>query len=303
VNHLFEGKGPITPSGVLSGDGLSSISANLASVIEAIKARNADPAEDPAKALRRLGLPGKAGSPYTDVVRLGASDLAVVARTLDDEHDRLQAAGSRVAEADAALTRIEEILKEASDLVESNARGAGSGRRKANQRKVDGLLDELDAVARDASKDDPDLFSGRTTLKAGDASVDVDAVSREALGRLVLNGKVMSLADVVRRGGLDSSKNRTAAEGARKSLADATATVTSLKERLLAFNEDSLRPRVGDLANALAGIFTDASGLGSSEAAVQTARELRDITLASTTTALAVGAEGWDRERVLDLLT
>lgn len=253
--------------------------------------------------MRRLGLPGKARAPYTDVVRLGASDLAVVARTLDDERERLEAAGTRVAEANAALTRIEEILKEASDLVASNAKGAGGARRKSNQRKVDELMEELDTVAQEASAGAPDLFAGRTTLVAGDASEQVEEVSREALGRLVLNGKVMSLADVVRRGGLDSSKNRTAAQGARKSLADATATVTALKERLLTFNEDRIRPRLGDVANALAGIFTDASGLGSSDAAIQTARELRDITLASSTAAVAVGAEGWDRERVLDLLT
>ena len=139
-------------------------------------------------------------------------------------------------------------------------------------------------------------------LKAGDASVDVDEVSREALGRLVLNGKAMSLADVVRRGGLDSSRHRTAAEGARKSITAAVEAVKALRERIGTFQEKGLRPRIGDVANALAGLFNDAS-LGNTEQAIEVARDLRDMTLASSTAALAVGAEGWDRERVLELLT
>ena len=92
------------------------------------------------------------------------------------------------------------------------------------------------------------------------------------------------------------------AEHDNKSLKDATQTVKALRERLLTFAEKSLRPRLGDLANAAAGLFSDAA-VGSSEAALETAKELRDVTLATSTAALAVGAEGWDRERILDLLT
>lgn len=185
----------------------------------------------------------------------------------------------------------------------ANAKGAGRGTRKANQRKVDALLAQVEAAVATASEASPDLFDGSLTLTAGDASVKVDEVSRESLGRLVLNGRVLSLADVVRRGALDTTKGHTEAEGARKSVAAAKQAVQELRERVLSFQEKGVRPRLGDVANALAGLFNDAGNLGSSDAALETAQDLRDITLASSTAAIAVGAEGWDRERVLELLT
>ena len=83
---------------------------------------------------------------------------------------------------------------------------------------------------------------------------------------------------------------------------EATATVKSLREQLVTFTEKSIRPRISDVANAVAGLFSDAA-IGNSDTALKTAQELRDLTLASSTAALAVGAEGWDRQRVLDLLT
>ena len=86
---------------------LSSISSNLAAVIESLNAEKADPKQDPAAALRRLRLPGKAREPYVDVVHFNASDLTVVARTLDDEREKLQLNADRADEAVAALTRIE----------------------------------------------------------------------------------------------------------------------------------------------------------------------------------------------------
>lgn len=282
---------------------MSTIASNLANVLANLNAKKPDPSQDPAAALRRLRLPGKAREPYVDVVHFGASDLSVVARELDGERERLQQAATQSSKAGAALTQIEDLLKEAGDLVDANARGAGRGRRKSNQRKVDALLRQVDDIASNASAANPDLFAGRTTLIAGDASVKVDGVSREDLGRLVLNGRVLSLADIATRGGLDSARRRSAAEGAGKSIAAATETVKSLRERLQTFTEKSVRPRLGDVANALAGLFSGASGLGTSETAVKTARELRDITLAGTTAALAIGAEGWDRERLIELLT
>jgi hypothetical protein len=282
--------------------GLSSVSSSIASIVDSLKARNADPAQDPAKALRRLRLDGKAREPYVDVIHFGASDLRIVARKLDEEREHLEQTSARASEAAAALTKVEEILTEASDLVTANANGAGRGRRKSNQRKVDELLGQLDQVVADASETAPGLFAGSTTLTAGDTSVEITEVSREALGKLVLNGRVLSLADIVTRGGLDSSKRRTMAEGARKALKEATQTVKSLREQLVTFTEKSVRPRISDVANAVAGLFSDAA-IGNSDAALKTAKELRDLTLASSTAALAVGAEGWDRERVLDLLT
>jgi hypothetical protein len=282
---------------------LSSITSNLAAVIASLNAEKADPAQDPAAALRRLRLPGKAREPYVDVVHFGASDLTVVARTLDDEREKLQAVVARVDEAMAALTRVEEILTEAGELVTANSKGAGRGQRKTNQKKVDVLLAELNEVTSKASKTKPELFGGSAALSAGGVSISLEEISGESLGRSLMNGRVVSLDDIKTRGGLDSAKRRSMAEGARKSLTAAKQTVAELREKMQKFESETIRPRVGDVANALAGLFSDASGLGTSDVAIKTAKELREITLASSTAAIAVGAEGWDRERVLDLLT
>ena len=282
---------------------MSTISSNLSAVIASLNAKQADPSQDPAAALRRLHLPGKAHEPYVDVVHFGASDLTVVARTLDDEREKLQSVANRVDEASAALTRVEEILNEAGDLVSANSKGAGRSQRKKNQKQVDALMAELKEVTSNASKSKPDLFGGSATLSAGGISVSVGEISLESLGRSLINGRVVSLDDVKTKGGLDSAKRRSMADGARKAMLDAKQVVTALREKIEAFDKETLRPRVGDVANALAGLYSDASGLGTSEVAVQTAKELRQITLASSTAAVAVGADGWDRERVFELLS
>jgi hypothetical protein len=283
---------------------LSSISSNLANILEGLKAQNADAKADPAKALKRLKLDGKAGQPYVDVVHFGATDLGVVTRKLDDEREGLEQASARTKLGADTLTTIEGLLTEAKDLVESNVKGSSPGKRKANQRKIDALMTQIDTAVKDANETLPDLFTGSTNLKAGDAAVKVDEISRESLGKLVLNGKVMSLRDVVTRGGLDTARRRGSAEGARRSITEATQTVTELREKLQSFQSESVRPRLGDIANALAGLFEKRSeDLGSSDAALKVAGELRESTLASSTAAFAVGADGWDRDRIVELLT
>ncbi len=283
---------------------MSSISSNLANILEGLKARNADASQDPAKALKRLKLAGKAHQPYVDVVHFGATDLGVVTRTLDDEREHLEQASARTKVAGEALTKIEELLTKAKALVDSNVRGSSPSRRRANQRQIDALMTQIDTAVEEADEKAPDLFTGSTTLTAGDESVDVDEISRQALGKLVLNGKVLSLRDIATRGGLDSARRRSGAEGARRSITQAAETVTELREKLQTFQSKSVRPRLGDVANALAGLFEKRSeDLGSSDAALKVASELRASALASSTAALAVGADGWDRERIIELLT
>lgn len=281
---------------------MSSISSSIAAIVQNLKAQNADPKQDPAKAIKRLHLSGKAGKPYTDIIHFSTSDIDIVAKTLDDERENLEQSSTHAAEASQALTEIEDVLKQAKELVESNLNGSGTSRRKSNQRQLDKLLGQIDQIVAGASQSAPDLFAGSTTLKAGDDTVDVQRVSRESLGRLVLNGHAVSVADIQTRGALDTAKRRSVAEGAKKSIAEATETVQALREKLDAFREKSVRPRLGDLANAVAGLYTDVS-LGDSDQALEVAHELRDLTLASTTAALAVGAETWDRQRIIDLLT
>jgi flagellin-like hook-associated protein FlgL len=282
---------------------LSTIASNLANVLKSLNAPAPDPSQDPAKALRRLGLPGKAHQPYVDVVHFSASDLDVVAHQLDDERQKLADTSTQVADARTALGQISDLISQAKDLVTTNANGTGAGTKKSNQKKVDVLLAQIDDIAANASEINPELFGGDTTLHAGQASVDVDEVSRESLGKLVLNGRSLSLKDITRRGALDTTRSHQAAEGAKRSLTAAADQVEGLLKRVEQFLGDDLRPRLGDVANAVAGLFSSADSLGSSDEALQTAADLRDITLSTSTAALAVGADGWDRDRILDLLT
>ena len=282
---------------------MSTIASNLANVLKSLNTPPPDPAQDPAKALRRLGLPGKAHQPYVDVVHFGASDLDVVAHQLDDERQKLEDTSVQVRDARTALGQISDLISQAKDLVTVNANGTGAGTKKSNQKKVDALLAQIDDITADASELNPDLFGGNTTLHAGQKSVDVDAVSRGALGKLVLNGRALSLKDITRHGALDTTRSHQAAEGAKRSLTAAADQVDGLLKRVETFLGDDLRPRLGDVANAMAGLYSTADNLGTSDEALQTATDLRDITLATSTAALAVGADGWDRDRILSLLT
>jgi uncharacterized phage infection (PIP) family protein YhgE len=283
---------------------VSSISSSIAGIIASLKKQNADPAQDPAKALKRLDLAGKAHSPYIDVIHFSTSDIGVVVKTMDDERDHLEEVSARAKEAADALDKAADLLGQAGDLAKANVNGAGRSTRRSNQKKIDDLMSQLaDAFAK-ASDADPELFAGRTTLTAGDASVELGNISLDSLGRQVLNGRVVSLKDVRSKAALDSAGHHSSATGAMKAIASATQTVTELRDKLQDFASKDVRPRVGDLANAIAGIYTDvAPTLGSSEEALKVARELRDITLGTSTDALAVGADGWDRQRILDLLT
>jgi hypothetical protein len=282
---------------------LSTIASNLANVLKSLNTPPPDPSQDPEKALRRLGLPGKAHQAYVDIVHFGASDLDVVAHQLDDERQKLEDTSVQVRDARTALGQISDLISQAKDLVTVNANGTGAGTKKSNQKKVDALLAQIDDITADASELNPDLFGGNTTLHAGQKSVDVDAVSRGALGKLVLNGRALSLKDITRHGALDTTRSHQAAEGAKRSLTAAADQVDGLLKRVETFLGDDLRPRLGDVANAMAGLYSTADNLGTSDEALQTATDLRDITLATSTAALAVGADGWDRDRILSLLT
>jgi hypothetical protein len=281
---------------------LSTIASNLANVLKSLNAKDPDPSQDPAKALRRLGLPGKAHQSYVDVVHFGASDLDVVAHQLDDERQKLADTSTQVGDARTALGQISDLISQAKDLVTTNANGTGAGTKKSNQKKVDALLTQIDDIVKNASEINPDLFSGQTTLKAGQTSVDVDEVSRDSLGKLVLNGRSVSLKDISRHGALDTTRSHQAAEGAKRSLTAAADQVDGLLKRVETFLGDDLRPRLGDVANVMAGLYTTSSNLGTSDDALKTAQDLRDITLSTSTAALAVGADGWDRDRILSLL-
>ncbi len=262
--------------------------------------------EDPAASLRRLDLSGRAGGAWADVIQLDATGLATAARTIDAERDVLQRSHEAGQAALGALALIDEKLAEATDLAAANAK-AGTSRdvRRANQRRIDALLDEVGNAAADAGTAGARVLDGSVTLVAGDDSLPIERVSLATLGRVSVNGRAASLKDVRTREPLDTARRRRSTNAAaRRSLDEAGDTVKSLRARVETFLTESVRPRVADVAVAMEGLFENTAGrLTGTEDALIVARELRKKMLSSATAATIVGAEGWNRERLLGLLS
>lgn len=270
----------------------------------------AKPLTTPEEALRRLDLRGPASAEWDDIVRLDASGVERVARAVDDERIALQDAYDGGGNAFTALTRIDELLTEADTLATANGKsGAGRQTRRENQSRIDDLLREIEAIAADVrSPAGERLLDGAGVLIAGKSSkktesMKLDRVALDALGRIVVNGQTLSLADIERRKPLDTSTGeRSDVANARRAIEAAKDSVTALKAKIQSFQTEELRPRLGDVATAMEGIFTSTS-LGGSDDAMAMARELRTMMLQSATLAAAIAADGWDRERAIELLT
>lgn len=288
---------------------MSQISANLGAALASLNAPRGEKLATPEEALRRLDLRGPASAPWDDIVRLDGTGVARVARAVDDERIALQDAYDGGGKAFTALTHIEELLTEADALAAANGKsGAGVRTRRENQKKIDALLEEVSTTAADVTSPDGPLLDGTGVLVAGRASknttsLKLDRVAPDALGHVVVNGRTLSLADLARRKPLDTSTGqRSDIANARRSLEAAKESVSALKEKIQAFQNDELRPRLGDVATAMEGIFTSTS-LGGADDAMAMARELRTMMLQSGTLAAAIAADGWDRERAIGLLT
>ena len=290
---------------------MSQISTNLSAALKSLNASSSEKVTTPEEALRRLDLRGPAADvTWDDVVRLDATGVERIARAVDDERIALQDAYDGGGQAVTALTRIEELLTDAQTRAAANGKsGAGVRTRRENQSKIDAILKEIHAAAADVkSPDGKPLLDGTGVLVAGKASrktesLKLEAVTLESLGRIVVDGRTASLADVARRKPLDtSSGQRSDVADARRALDSAKESVAALKEKIQAFQSEELRPRLGDVATAMEGIYTSTS-LDSTEEAMATARELRTMMLQSASLATAIAADGWDRERTLSLLT
>jgi len=290
---------------------MSQISTNLTAALKSLNASSAEKVTTPEEALRRLDLRGPAADvTWDDVVRLDATGVERIARAVDDERIALQDAYDGGGQAVTALARIEELLTEAQTLAAANGKsGAGVRTQRENQSKIDAILKEIQTAAGDVkSPDGKHLLDGTGVLVAGRGSrktesLKLDPVTLESLGRIVVDGRTVSLADVARRKPLDtSSGQRSDVADARRALASAKESVGALKEQIQTFQSEELRPRLGDVATAMEGIYTSTS-LDSTEEAMATARELRTMMLQSATLATAIAADGWDRERTLSLLT
>lgn len=269
--------------------------------------------DTPTEALRRLAFSGNAGKPWADVLALSGGDLAQVIRTIDGERQSLEHhyAGGTIA--DTTLTKIKEKLAEADTLVVANSKsGVTRYGRRQNQHKLDKLVDEIETLAADARVPDGGgkLFTGSVTLVAGamanSTSLRIPKISLESLGRGNVRGQTISLKDLVSRGLLDTSKDKNAViDDARRAIKSATETANEIIEQVRTFQRDTLAPRLGDVATAMEGLYrSDATTtLTTAESAQKTAADLRQIMLDSATLATAVGADGWDRERTLALVS
>ena len=290
---------------------MSQISANLSAALKSLNSSSAEKLTTPEEALRRLDLRGPAAAvTWNDVLRLDATGVERIARAVDDERIALQDAYDGGGQAVTALTRIDELLGEAQTLAVANGKsGAGVRTRRQNQSKIDALLKEIETTAADVKgPSGKRLLDGSGVLVAGKSSrktesLKLEQVTLDSLGQVVVDGRTHSLADVARRKPLDtSSGKRSDVAEARRSIESARASLAAMKEKIQTFQTQELRPRLGDVATAMEGIYTSTS-LDSTEQAMATARELRTMMLQSATLATAIAAEGWDRERTLSLLT
>jgi hypothetical protein len=284
--------------------------ANITAALKSLNATDAKKVATPAEALKRLDLRGPASGAWEDIVKLDATGVERVAREIDDERVALQDAYDGAGNADKALQQIQDMLSEADKLAAANGKsGTAKRTRRENQAKLDKLLKDIEAAADDAKLPSGDrLLDGGRELVAGKdsrqtATLKLDRVTPDALGKVVVNGRTMTLTDVARRKPLDTSTGkRSDIADARRSIEEAQKSVADLREKIQAFQTGELRPRLGDVATAMEGIFTSTS-LGSDDEAFALARELRTMMLQSATLATAIAADGWDRERTIDLLT
>lgn len=284
--------------------------ANITAALKSLNAKDTKKVATPEDALKRLDLRGPASGEWKDIVKLDATGVERVAREIDDERLTLQDTYEGAGNADKALQQIQDLLTEADKLAAANGKsGTAKRTRRENQAKLDKLLKDIEAAAGEAKLPGGDrLLDGGRELVAGKdshktASLKLDRVAPDALGKVVVDGRTMTLADVARRKPLDTSTGkRSDVADARRSIDTAQKAIADLRDKIQAFQKDELRPRLGDVATAMEGIYTSTS-LGSDDEAFQLARELRTMMLQSATLATAIAAEGWDRERTIDLLT
>ncbi len=266
----------------------------------------------PDEALRRLALPQEQGRSFVDLSRLSSTGLQAAIQDIDNEGKRLEQTHLRATAAINALATAETKLKLISDIQAANSKSGSSPlTRRDNQKKIDLLLKEIDLAFEDAGKGTPDLkgvkvFDGQTQLSAAKQTVDLPELSLDSLGRIAHNGQMRSLADLRSRQALDTTRiGGNAVSGGRRTVGESIKTVNDLRQKLETFATQTLRPRLGDVAEVMAGLF-DTLGvkqIRSSGDADQVLVELRELTLQTTAVATAVGADGWDRQRVVDLLT
>jgi hypothetical protein len=267
-----------------------------------------------ADALRRLQLEGDAGKSWPDVLSLRTDEFADVVRTIDGERALLEHNYAGATVIDTTLTAVLAKLDDADKLVTANGRsGVDKYSRRQNQSDLDKIIKAIDQALKDARMPDTGdpLFDGNITLTAGSGTaatdtLDVPKTSTHTLGHTYGNGHAMSLKDLVRHGLLDTSKeSKLTIDDAQKVIQRAKDNATEMVEQARAFQKEKLVPRLGDVATTFEGIYKSSAAktLVNSSTAQDTATQLRQILVDSTSLAAAVGADGWDKDRIVELLS
>lgn len=271
-------------------------------------------ADTPADALRRLQLEGNAGKSWTDVLSLTTDQFTDVVRTIDGERGLLEHNYAGATVVDTTLTDVLAKLDEADKLVTANGKSSVDRyTRRNNQAALDKVIKDIDKLLKDARMPDTrdPLFDGNITLTAGSDTAatdtwDIPKTSTHTLGHTYGNGHVLSLKDLVRHGVLDTSKDsKLTIDDAQKVIGLAKDKANEMVEQARTYQKEKLVPRLGDVATTFEGIYKSAAAktLVNSSSAKDTATQLRQILIDSTSLAAAVGADGWDKDRIVDLLS
>ncbi len=261
----------------------------------------------PDAALRRLELPGTDRRGFVDLIQLSGTALQQAVREIDLEGQRMEAAHLRGVAAVEALKTAEEKLTEIRTLQQANARsGSAPLTRRDNQKKIDALLKEIHQTFAEAGTEHTRVFDGTVVLSARNQTIELPELSLDRLGRVAFNGRMRSLADLASRGAFDTTRRSTATTAAAtRSIDSALDAVSTLREKIETFTRDTVRPRLGDVAEVLAGLYETlgVEQLATAAQAQTVLKDLRDLTLQTSAVAVAVGADNWDRQRVMDLLS
>lgn len=260
----------------------------------------------PDQALRRLNLSGAAGKGFLDVVNGPGEQLAKAVVQIDGERQKLELGFGQADEAVGVLKSVEEKLAEIKTLVASNNRGGSSpGAKSAYQKRIDALLKEIETAFDEAGKSlGGPLFEGNTRLTAGERTMDIPELSLDRLGRISVGGRTVHLGELKSRGQLDTFRRQGLARtGAERTVNEAIKQVETIRAELETFTKETIRPRVADVAEVMSSIYTALTEINTSAEAQEVLKQVRELTLKSSSVAVAIGADEWDRERVLDLLS
>jgi len=201
-----------------------------------------------------------------------SENLRAVLAAIEAEGRALQRTDHVASTADAALGELSAMLRRAEALTVANANTAGMSPEEieANQMEIDSIVSTVNRLASQASFNGEPLFDGSTTLRAGDATLQLEQVSAASLGTTDIDGETFSLADVVSGGRLAASTGR--AGDAQAVIRAAISSVAEMRGRIGAFQKHAVASRTNNLQTTLENVHSAESAIGDTDFAEETAR-------------------------------